>query len=125
MKGETAANSSEIRDLLQKYYDGVAKGSGWGHLLSENFLLTGTVAKESRGRDAYVNNNFFKMVKGLEVKELMTEGERGFAVARYDLVSPKGNAFTSEVAEFWKMKDGKLGSVAIYFDTAAFERSLA
>lgn len=117
--------SSGIRELLQEYYDGVAKGGGWGHLLSEDFLLTGTVAKESRGRDPYVNNGFFKMVKALQLKEQVTEGESAFTIVRYDLVSPKGKAFASEVAELWRMKDGKLHSVAIYFDTAAFERSMA
>jgi ketosteroid isomerase-like protein len=117
--------ASEIRELLKRYYDGVSKGGEWSHLLSENFLLTGTVPKESRGRDLYVNNSFFKMVKGLRVKELITEGDSGFAIISYDLVSPKGKPFSSEVAEFWKAKEGKLDSVAIYFDTAAFSSFLA
>lgn len=116
---------TEIKALLERYYDGVSKGSGWGHLLSEDFLLTGTIAKESKGRDLYVDNSFFKMVRGVKVRELIAEGDRGFALVSYDLVSPRGTPFSSEVAEFWKMNEGKLGSVAIYFDTAAFSASLA
>lgn len=125
MQREGMENPSGIKGLLKKYYDGVAKGGGWGHLLSENFLLTGTIAKESRGRDAYINNNFFRLVKGLKVEEMIGEGNSGFALVRYDLVSPKGKAFSARVAEFWKMKDGKLDSVAVYFDTAAFNDSMA
>ena len=49
--------------------------SGWRDLLSDNFLLTGTIPKKSR--DLYVNNNFFKLVKSCRVKEMIAEGDRG------------------------------------------------
>jgi len=89
-------------------------------LLSDNFLLTGAVAKETRGREAYVNLGFWKLVKGLRVKDMIVEGESAFALVGYDLVSPKGSPFSSDVAEFWRVKNGRLDSIAIYFDTAAF-----
>ena len=113
------------RELLEEYYRGLSKKGAWGHLLSEDFLLSGTVTQEIKGRDIYVNNNFFKLVKGLKVKELMASGEKAFALVNYDLVSPKGKSFSSEVVEFWRAKDGELVSVAIYFDTAAFSRFMA
>lgn len=113
-----------MKDLLTKYYGGL-KGPGWGELLSDDFLLTGTIAKESRGRQPYVDNPFFKMVRAVRVKEMIVEGEAGFALANYDLVSPKGKVMNCDVAEFWKMKNGSLDSVAIYFDTASFNDFLA
>ena len=121
-KRETAPTTKE---LLEVYYRGVSKKGGWGHLLSEDFLLAGTVTQETRGRDLYVNNNFFKLVEGLKVKELVVNGEKAFALVSYDLVSPKGKSFSSEVVEFWRAKEGELVSVAIYFDTAAFSKSMA
>ena len=116
---------SGIKDLLKEYYGGLSKGSGWGELLSDDFLLTGTIARESRGREQYVNNPFFKMVRGVRVKDMVSEGDAGFALANYDLVSPKGKKMNSDVAEFWKKKGGRLESVAIYFDTAAFNSFLS
>jgi ketosteroid isomerase-like protein len=79
------------------------------------------VAKESRGRDAHVNNQFFKLVRRLTVKEMAVEGERAFVLVSYSLLSPKGKSFSSDEGEFWKVKNGKLDSVAIYFDTTAFK----
>ncbi|PSO07570.1 hypothetical protein B9Q04_10170, partial [Candidatus Marsarchaeota G2 archaeon BE_D] len=64
MQREGAENPSGIKGLLKEYYDGVAKGGGWGHLLSENFLLTGTIARESRGK-ALHEQQLFKLVKAL------------------------------------------------------------
>jgi ketosteroid isomerase-like protein len=113
-----------IKELLEEYYRGLEKKGGWGHLLSEDFLLSGTIAQKTIGRDAYMNNGFFNMVKRLKVKELVEDGDTAFALVSYDLVSPKGRSFSSEVAELWKAKGGELVSVAIYFDTAAFSRAM-
>ena len=123
--GERTERRSGVKELLKQYYDGLSKGGDWARLLSEDFLLTGTIAKESRGRELYIRNNFFRLVRGLRVKELISEGGQGFALVSYDLVSPKGKLFSSDVAELWKAEGGRLVSVAIYFDTASFNDSLA
>lgn len=111
--------------MLTSYYEGLAKKEGWGRLLSDGFLLSGTVAKESRGREEYVANAFFKAVQSLDVKQLIAEGHHGFAVVSYKLKSSRGTPFTCDVAEYWTAKNGRLDSVAIYFDTAAFSKSMA
>ena len=59
-------NPTRIKERLDNYYKALSEKGDFGPLLSENFLLTGTVAKETKGREAYTNNMFFKMVKSLE-----------------------------------------------------------
>ncbi|HUK49469.1 MAG TPA: hypothetical protein VLV18_00415 [Terriglobales bacterium] len=113
-----------IRELLQKYYEGIARKGDWQSLLTEDFSFSGTVAKATTGKDAYVNLGFWKLVKGLRVKEMIVEGASAFALVNYDLLSPKGTPFSSDVAELWKEKDGKLHSIAIYFDTTAFSNAM-
>ncbi|MDG6978345.1 MAG: nuclear transport factor 2 family protein [Nitrososphaerota archaeon] len=119
------STAESTKELLSRYYEGLSGQAGWDEILAEDLLLSGTVARESKGREAYKTNNFFKLVRGHRVKEVMTEGAKGFALVNYDLASPKGKTWACDVAEFWKAKDGKLGSVAIYFDTAAFANFLA
>ncbi len=116
---------SETMDILNRYYKGLLHKEDWHSMLSEDILLTGTVANESKGKEAFVNNNFFKMVKGLKIKQMIVENGSACAVVSYDLISPKGKDFSSEVAEIWSIKNGKLASLAIYFDTAAFQKALA
>ena len=117
-------STSSVKEILNKYYNGLASKGDWHSMLSDEILLTGTIAKESRGVKPFVNNNFFKMVRGLKVKEMIVENEKACAIVSYDLMSPKGKSFSSDVAEIWKVKDGKLDSLAIYFDTAAFQKSM-
>ncbi len=119
------SSTQSTRELLRRYYEGLSGQVGWDQILADNLLLSGTVATESRGRDAYKANNFFKLVRGHKVKELITEGPNGFALVNYELMSPKGKTWSCDVAELWKAKDGKLDSISIYFDTAAFNKFLA
>ena len=119
--------SSQIdtaKRLMNEYYDALRERTDWGHLISDEFVLSGTVAKPSIGREAVVGNSFYKMIRSLRVKELISQGDSGFALVSYDLTSPKGHHFTSEVAEFWKANRKELTSLSIYFDTAAFSAAM-
>ena len=113
------------KELVDGYYDRLSKKEEWGSLLSDEFLCTGTGIKESMGREAYVNNTFFKGIKSLKVKSMLIDGDKACAVVSYDLISSKGNNFKADVAEIWKIKNGKLDSIAIYFDTAFFQKAMA
>ena len=62
-------DTNAMREILSKYYSQLSKGDGWQPFLSEKIVLTGTVAKETRGKDAYVNNTFFKLIRGLKLKK--------------------------------------------------------
>ena len=118
-------DSNMTKELLDKYYDRLPKKGDWGSLLSDDFLLTGTGVKESKGREEYMKNNFFSGVLGLRVKNMIIDGDSACAMVNYDLMSPKGNKFTADVAEIWKARGGKLISIAIYFDTAYFQKSMS
>lgn len=115
-------NQPTTKELLDKYYKTVSGKGQLGPLLSENFSLSGTVGREAIGRDGYVNNLFFRYVKSLEVKTMIVEGERACAVVSYRLESSKGDALSCDVAEIWQIKNEKLESLAMYYDTAAYQK---
>lgn len=110
------------KELLDRYYERLSGKGELGPLLSEDFMLAGTGAKEARGRDAHADNLFFRFVKSLEVKTMIIDGERACAVVHYALVSPQGDGFSCDVAEVWEMKNGKLASLAMYFDTVEYQK---
>ena len=110
------------KELLDKYYETVSAKGRLGQFLSEDFSFSGTVGKVAAGRGAFEENLFFKYVKSLEVKTMIIEGGRACALVNYGLVSPKGDALSLDAAEIWQMKDGKLGSLAMYFDTVEYQK---
>lgn len=116
------SSSEDTRGLLEAYYDGLSRKADWDSVLSDDILLTGTIARESKGKEQFVNNNFFKMIQSLTVKRMIVENGNACAIVSYELLSPKGNVFSSDIAEVWRASDGKLDWLAIYFDMAQFQK---
>jgi ketosteroid isomerase-like protein len=57
----------------------------------------------------------------MQVRDVLVDGNRAVAFTHYNLGGPNG-PFTSDVAEVFEVKDGKIGSFAIYFDSAPFQK---
>jgi len=62
------------------------------------------------------------MITAVKVKDLIVDGDRACALTQYDLQPPEGPAFHSHVAEVFKVRDGKIASLDIYFDSAPFPK---
>ncbi len=109
------------KDTIQRYYDSLRQKKGWEAFLAEDMVFINN-GKKIQGKSNSLEGikRFFSTVRSLEVLELLVEGERASAVVRYDILSPKGNTFKSDVAEFFGVSDGLLVSFAIYFDTAPY-----
>jgi ketosteroid isomerase-like protein len=81
--------------------------------------------KRITGRAAYLDatKRFYSMITSMEVRELMVDGDRACALTRYQLQPPRGGpAFLSDVAEVFGVRDGRISSLDIYFDTSPFPK---
>src|SRR5262249_21272162 len=81
--------------------------------------------KRVDGKSGYLQatKRFYSMIAGVEVRDLLVDGDRACALTRYDLRPPNGGpAFQSDVAEIFSVKDGKIGALGIYFDSAPFPK---
>lgn len=89
-------------------------------------VFVGRTSPERRieGRDAYIHatKRFFSMIVGVEVRDLLVDDDRACALTRYRLRPPSGAEFQSDVAEVFRVTDGKIDSLAIYFDTAPYPK---
>lgn len=53
---------------------------------------------------------------------MIVDGEKACAFTRYELQAPNGGRFTSDVAELFTVKDGRIETFSIYFDSAPFPK---
>jgi len=60
----------------------------------------------------------------MRVKEMIVDGYRACVIGNYDYQFPNGNKVNGNVAEIWTVKDGKLASLTIFFDTLTFDRNI-
>ena len=117
-----------IQALLDTYYDGLSRRAGWDEAIADDFAFTGANAgNHTRGKAAYaeVIRQFSRMFETVAIKQSIVDGETACVVATYGAVSPSGKKTTFDVAEIWASKDGRLASLAIYFDTAGWRSFLS
>jgi ketosteroid isomerase-like protein len=114
------------RDTVQSYFESLREKSGWEAFLSDDIAFTSFTSpiKHVTGKAAYLQatKRFFSMVTALETKGILVDGERACVLTRYELQVPDGSTFESQVAELFEVRDGKIKSLAIYFDSAPFPK---
>jgi len=113
-------------DIIQGYFDSLEQKGRWEAFLADGMTFTSFVTpiKQVAGKKAYLESTsrFFSMITAVEVKDLIVEGDRACALTRYQLLPPGGVAIESHVAEVFKVRDEKISSLEIYFDSAPFPK---
>jgi ketosteroid isomerase-like protein len=114
------------KDTIQDYFDSLKQKRGWELFLSDNMNFTSFTSpvKQITGKAAYLEatKRFYSMITSVEVKDLLIEGDKACALTHYELQPPKGEPFGSDVAEIFRVRDGKIESFDIYFDNTPFPK---
>jgi ketosteroid isomerase-like protein len=115
------------RETVQRYFDALKQKKGWETFLADDIAFTSHTSpvKQLNGRDTYLQatKRFYSMIANVSVRDLIVEGDKACALTRYELQPPTGApAFESDVAEIFSVSNGKIDSLAIYFDTAPFPK---
>jgi len=114
----------DTKDVIQRFYDGLArKDSSWQDNLAESVAFADASGKlGARGREAFIGSfsGFLRAVDQVQLKQLIVEGTNAAAVVSYDYVNPAGGRLHQDDAEVWKIENGQIVSLTIYFDIAEF-----
>ena len=111
------------RETVQSYLNSIS--NGFESLLADNARFTSFTSpvRAVSGKPAFVaaTKNFYAKVAGFELRDLMIDGDRACALTRYQVRGPNGDTFSSDVAEIFTVKSGKVDSLAIYFDATPYK----
>jgi ketosteroid isomerase-like protein len=114
------------RDTIENYFSSLRQKERWESFLADDMRFTNfaSPAKQVSGRAAYLESTtrFYSMITGVEVRDLMVDGDKACALTRYELQPPGRPAFGTDVAEVFVVRDGKITSLDIYFDSAPFPK---
>ena len=110
------------REIVQGYFDGIARKKGWEDFISDEMVFFGPNMGRRTGKEEYVGATvrFLRAVDSSKVSQLIIEGENSCAIVRYELLSPKGTRLSADIAEIMTVRNGKIASSILFFDTAAF-----
>ncbi len=113
-----------VKEILQSFYESLAKkNNDWQKNLSEDVMFSDASKRlHAQGKDAFIQSftGFLRSVETVQVKQFIIESANACAVVSYDYISPKGNKLHQDDAEVWKIVDGKIESLTIYFDITEF-----
>ena len=114
------------RDVVQGYFRALQQKDGWESLLADDLAFTSYASPNKRlsGKAAYLESTkrFFAMVSSVEVRSLIVDGATACALTRYELQPPRGARFQSDVAEIFTVREGKIDSFGIYFDSSPYPK---
>lgn len=113
-----------VQEIIQSFYDGLAqKNDTWQDHLAEDIIFADASKKlHAEGSDAFIQSfsTFLRAVANVHMRQLIVEGGDACAVVSYEYISPKGATLHQDDAEVWKVVDGKIVALTIYFDITEF-----
>lgn len=106
-----------MKELLEIYYNGFAKKSGWETVLADDFVFVMNDGEPLIGKKAYIQmcEKFSKTYQTMRVSQTIIEGNNAFVLGNYDWILPNGQIQSGNVAEIWNAENGLLKSLKIYF----------
>lgn len=116
---------NSLQELLEAYYKGFSEKVGWEDTIADDFQFIGgdmTKPEPLSGKQAYVEviKRFSRVFTAMRVIKMIVNGDQACVIGNYDFRFPNGREVNGNVAEIWTAKEGKLQSLAIYFDTLTF-----
>ena len=113
------------KETNEGYFGRLAAKDGWEAFLSEDVAFTSFTSpiKQIAGKQGYIEatKRFYSTIQSFELRTLIVDGAHACALTRYQLKGPAG-VFQSDVAEIYTVRDAKIASFGIYFDTAPFPK---
>lgn len=114
------------KDTIEGYFRSLKQKRDWESFLSEDVSFTSFTSpvRQISGRAAFLESakRFYGMITSLEVRDLLVDSDKACALTRYELQPPRGAAFGSDVAEVFRVRDGKITSFEIYFDSSPYPK---
>ena len=122
-------NQALTRQLLDNYYKGFAAKANWEDTIADDFQYVGgnmTNTQPVIGKKAYVEiiKRFSQRFLSMRVKQMIIDGDKASVIGNYDFQFPNGQKINGNVSENWTVKNGKLQSLTLYFDTLTFMTNL-
>lgn len=113
-----------VPDIIRNFYESlVQKTDAWQRDLAEDVVFADASKRlQAEGRDAFIQSftGFLRAVERVQLEQLIVDGNDAAAVVSYDYLSPTGGRLHQDDAEIWKIVDGKIAALTIYFDITEF-----
>jgi len=110
------SNAEIFRSFLERFTQGDVEGAA--HLLDDNFVFTGPILQSTNKADFLSGSaTAASMAKGCEIHRQWVDGDSVCSIYDFKVETPVGTG-SIPMAEWSEIKNGKLVSSRLIFDTA-------
>jgi ketosteroid isomerase-like protein len=114
------------KETIEGYFESLKQKKDWQSFLADDMVFTSFTSpvKQVVGKAGYIESTkrFYGGIVAFEVRDRIIDGDKACALTRYQLQRPDAPAFQSDVAEIFRVRDGKITSFDIYFDATPFPK---
>jgi ketosteroid isomerase-like protein len=119
-------NNMTTKATIEGYFSSLKQKKGWESFLADDMVFTSFTSpvKQVSGKAAYLEatKRFYGGIVTFEIRDLLIDRDKACALTRYQLQRPQTPTFESDVAEVFRVRDGKIVLFNIYFDSAPFPK---
>jgi len=114
------------KETVQQYFNSLKERRGWEVFFADDVVYTTFTSPVKRvsGKAAFLESTkrFYSTIATVEIRDLIADGDKACALTSYGLQFPGGQSIKSDVAEVFEVRNGKIHSFDIYFDSAPFPK---
>ena len=114
------------KDIVLEFFGTFSTDEGWESMLAADMVFSSPMDTTSnKGAFIPLDKQFRKLVVSASVKWVISEGDQASALVDYKMALPSGETLEIEFSEIIKVKDQKIASIKVLFDTAKFGEFLS
>ena len=116
-------------EILDFYYKGFSEKANWESVIADDFEYIGGDMTNSNpiiGKQAYIEiiKRFARVFETMSVQSMIIQNDTACVIGNYNFQFPNGQKINGNVSEIWTIKNEKLQSLRIYFDTLTFANNI-
>ena len=113
-----------IKEIIQNFYKSLEeKSNEWQNNLSDSVVFSdASKTLSTEGREGFIQafTPFSKGIQHIALQQLIIEDDDACAIVSYTYISPKGDTLQQSDAEVWRIVNGKIDALTIYFDITQY-----
>ncbi|NQX80637.1 MAG: nuclear transport factor 2 family protein [Flavobacteriaceae bacterium] len=104
---------------VENFFEAMYAKKGWEELVTEEVLFEGPFTPLMKGKESFmqITNQFLGNMYKAKVRNMIVQDDTACVLASYQLGHPDMAILDLDACEIIKVKDGKVDSMEIYFDS--------
>ena len=107
------------KTIVEGFFEAMYTKTGWQELITDDMRFEGPLGGVITGKEAFIGitDQFLQGTHKATVRNMIVEGDTACVLTNYQIGHPDMALLDLDACEIVKVKDGKVGSLEVYFDS--------